>query len=266
MVVAYSALFLDKDFPCWNSLCAPYIQPGILVQWTSSFLIICFTDLTRYFQCNPMKVEFPGSFNFIFVRVFIYSVRQGKWAITQVCIRNFFFHISNLTSELWHGRGGVKQYVENFLGHLWYHRSETNWFKEHKNLNIMAYFGTRQCLWDLSLESPVLQRLVITGFPMVLWSSKKSYRILGDRDLLYQCSHCECAPQTQFFCNTVPMLQYPVLIQVIRCEDCSPTRQYQGFHQLDTFHPNEQMCFSYEMYVCNDWSWLLKDIPLNMPT
>ncbi len=32
---------------------------------------ICFTDLTRYFQCNPMKEQFIGSFNLIFVRVYL---------------------------------------------------------------------------------------------------------------------------------------------------------------------------------------------------
>ncbi len=40
MAVAYSVLFFDRYFLCWNSLYEPYIQPGILVQWTSSFLIV----------------------------------------------------------------------------------------------------------------------------------------------------------------------------------------------------------------------------------
>ena len=31
---------------------------------------LCFTDTTRHSQCNPMKVEFPGSLNF-FVRVWV---------------------------------------------------------------------------------------------------------------------------------------------------------------------------------------------------
>ena len=33
-----------------------------------------FADLTRHFLCNSMKMEFPGSFNFIFVRV--YKIRK----------------------------------------------------------------------------------------------------------------------------------------------------------------------------------------------
>ncbi len=43
--------------------------------WLTEFFFLFLIDGTRlYFQCNPMKVEFPGSLNFFFFRV--YSVLQ----------------------------------------------------------------------------------------------------------------------------------------------------------------------------------------------
>ena len=56
MTVAYSVLFFDKDFTCWNYLYEPYIQPGILVQWASSFLIIYVPLIWQGISCaTPWK-------------------------------------------------------------------------------------------------------------------------------------------------------------------------------------------------------------------
>ncbi len=56
MAVAYSVLFFDQDFPCWSFLYETYIQPGILVQWTSCFLIIYASLIWQGISCaTPWK-------------------------------------------------------------------------------------------------------------------------------------------------------------------------------------------------------------------
>ncbi len=51
MAVAYSVLVFDQYFPGWNSLYEPYIQPGILVQWTCSFLIVYASLIWQGISC-----------------------------------------------------------------------------------------------------------------------------------------------------------------------------------------------------------------------
>ncbi len=56
MAVIYSVLFFNQYFPYWNSLYEPYIQPGILVQRTSSFLIIYASLIWQGISCStPWK-------------------------------------------------------------------------------------------------------------------------------------------------------------------------------------------------------------------
>ena len=65
MAVACSVIFFDGKIPCWNYSYEPYIQPGKscpVNKWFPHYL--CFTNLTRHFQSNPMREEFIGSFKF----------------------------------------------------------------------------------------------------------------------------------------------------------------------------------------------------------
>ncbi len=59
MAVAYSVLFFVRYFYCWNSLYEPYIQPGIIVQWTSTFLIVYALLIWQGISCaTPWKWNF----------------------------------------------------------------------------------------------------------------------------------------------------------------------------------------------------------------
>ncbi len=49
MAVASSVIFFDGEFPCWNSLSQPYIQPGKPCPVNKKFPHhLCFTDLTIF--------------------------------------------------------------------------------------------------------------------------------------------------------------------------------------------------------------------------
>ena len=48
---------------------------------------LCFTDLTRHFQCNPMKEEFTGSFNFFFYQSAVNSKCPSLFALSLYNLR-----------------------------------------------------------------------------------------------------------------------------------------------------------------------------------
>ena len=87
-------LIFQAGFFCWNSLYEPYIQPGILVQWTRRFLIVYALLIWQGFSCAT-----PWKWNSLVHSTLFLS----KWRKDSNCLSKLsFFRVEDCPFAGWH--------------------------------------------------------------------------------------------------------------------------------------------------------------------